>query len=100
MSELYKLPAGWEWKSYKETFDDVSSKPFQILKSEYLENGEFPIIDQGKDFIVGYSSNISKLCGNEDSCVIFGDHTRQVKFIDFPFIVGADGTKIKKWHRY
>jgi type I restriction enzyme S subunit len=26
--------------------------------------------------------------------VIFGDHTRTVKYVDFPFILGADGTKV------
>jgi len=26
--------------------------------------------------------------------IIFGDHTRVVKYIDFDFIVGADGVKI------
>ena len=26
--------------------------------------------------------------------IIFGDHTRRIKFIDFKFAVGADGTKL------
>jgi len=26
--------------------------------------------------------------------IIFGDHTRHVKFIDFPFAIGADGTQL------
>ncbi|WP_442902198.1 restriction endonuclease subunit S [Francisella sp. 19X1-34] len=96
MSELYKLPAGWEWKDYKKVFENISSKPFQIPKSEYLDNGSFPVVDQSKDFIVGYSSDETKLHENKDKCVIFGDHTRQIKFVDFPFVIGADGTKILK----
>ncbi|ECK1948394.1 hypothetical protein FQV93_06800, partial [Campylobacter lari] len=44
-----------------------------------------------------YSNNYEKIfkinnCNN--SCIIFGDHTRVLKFIDFDFIVGADGVKI------
>ncbi len=27
---------------------------------------------------------------------MFGDHTRNVKLIDFPFVIGADGTKFFK----
>ena len=27
---------------------------------------------------------------------MFGDHTRNVKYIDFPFVIGADGTKFLK----
>lgn len=96
MSELYKLPTGWEWKDYKKVFENISSKPFQIPKSEYLDNGSFPIVDQSKDSIVGYSSDETKLHENKDNCVIFGDHTRQIKFVDFPFVIGADGTKILK----
>ncbi len=96
MSELYKLPTGWEWKDYKDVLINISSKPFQVLKSEYLGDGIFPIVDQSKDFIVGYSSDESKLYENKDNCVIFGDHTRQIKFVDFPFVIGADGTKILK----
>ena len=26
--------------------------------------------------------------------ILFGDHTRNVKYLDFPFVVGADGTKL------
>ena len=28
--------------------------------------------------------------------IVFGDHTRIVKFIDFDFVVGADGVKVLK----
>lgn len=28
--------------------------------------------------------------------ILFGDHTRNVKYIDFPFVIGADGTKLHK----
>ena len=35
---------------------------------------------------------------DEHPLIIFGDHTREIKWIDFPFIPGADGVKILKPH--
>jgi len=96
MSELYELPDGWEWIEFKKVFDNPSSKPYQISKAEYMEIGKFPIIDQGKKFIIGYTDNKEKLYDNESNCIIFGDHTREIKYINFNFVIGADGTKIFK----
>ena len=96
MSELYTLPDGWEWIEFSKVFDTPSSKPYQIQKTEYLESGLLPIIDQGKEFIIGYTNSIEKKYLNESNCIIFGDHTRQIKYVDFDFVIGADGTKILK----
>ncbi len=96
MSELYTLPDEWEWIEFSKVFDTPSSKPYQIQKTEYLENGLLPIIDQGKEFIIGYTNSIEKKYLNESNCIIFGDHTRQIKYVDFDFVIGADGTKILK----
>ncbi len=62
----------------------------------YQKTGKFPVIDQGQDFIGGYTDNESLVYSNDLPVVIFGDHTRAIKFIDFPFAVGADGTKVLK----
>lgn len=69
------------------------SPPIKLNTSEYLVNGKYPIIDQGKSEIVGYTNNDAALLCNLP-VVIFGDHTKEVKFINFPFAVGADGVKI------
>lgn len=66
----------------------------QINASEIKKEGRFPVIDQGQDFIAGYSDKEDKLVKEDLPYVIFGDHTRCFKFVDFPFIVGADGTKV------
>lgn len=96
MAELYALPDGWEWKEFSKVFNTPTSKPYQIQKTEYLENGLLPIIDQGKEFIIGYTNLVEKKYSNESNCIIFGDHTRQIKYVDFDFVIGADGTKILK----
>lgn len=86
-----------EWKKleFKDIFDTISSRDCQIDKLHYLTRGLYPIVDQGKNLIVGYSNDGAKLikCPAE-GLIIFGDHTREVKFVNFDFIAGADGTQI------
>lgn len=96
VSELYELPDEWEWIEFSKVFDTLTSKPYQINKSEYMESGKYPIVDQGKEFIIGYTNDDNKICKNASSCIVFGDHTRQIKYVNFDFVVGADGTKIFK----
>lgn len=73
-----------------------SGKFTKLKSSQYLETGIYPIIDQGEKFIAGYTNDESHLYDGELPVIIFGDHTRNIKFIDFEFAVGADGTKIFK----
>lgn len=68
----------------------------QILSAEIEPVGRFPVIDQGQTFIAGYSDAEERVIRDDLPMVIFGDHTRCVKYVDFPFILGADGTKVLK----
>ena len=86
-----------EWKEvgYPDIFDHIPSKRYQIQSSEYQECGAFPVLDQGKECVCGYSDNEYRVFrGSAKPVVIFGDHTREVKFADFDFVVGADGTQL------
>lgn len=78
-------------------FEDSLGKSgaFTKLKSsDYFESGLYPVVDQGDKLISGYINDNSLLYFGELPVIIFGDHTRNVKYIDFEFAVGADGTKI------
>lgn len=44
--------------------------------------------------VSGYCDDDSLLYHIDNPVVIFGDHTRVLKYVDFDFIVGADGVKI------
>jgi type I restriction enzyme S subunit len=85
----------WEFASFGSVFTKVNAKEHQVQTSEYQATGIFPIVDQGKDHVVGFSDREDKRfhCP-KDGVVIFGDHTCIVKFVDFDFVVGADGTQI------
>lgn len=88
-----KLPSTWRVCSYKDIFTTISSRPFQIKQSEIKDKGKYPVVSQSLSYIEGYS-DIECALKCDSSFIVFGDHTRIVKFIDFDFIVGADGVKI------
>ena len=66
----------------------------KIKKSEYLSSGPIPVIDQGQDFIAGYINDTERAYDGQLPIIIFGDHTCTLKYVDFPFAVGADGTQL------
>ncbi|TVO50928.1 restriction endonuclease subunit S [Denitromonas halophila] len=66
----------------------------QIPAKDIAEVGRFPVVDQGQKFIAGYCDDESKVIDFDLPLIIFGDHTRCFKYVDFPFVLGADGTKV------
>ncbi len=88
------VPEGWEVASFKTVCDTISSKPYQILQSEIKDSGKFPVISQSANYIEGYSDREECVLQVKNPVLIFGDHTRVLKYVDFDFIVGADGVKI------
>lgn len=80
---------------YKNLVKKVSISPEKKTKKKnYLEKGALPIIDQGQDIIGGYTDDLNLQLPCSLPVIVFGDHTRAVKYIDFPFGAGADGIKV------
>ncbi|OEU41372.1 hypothetical protein BGV40_15280 [Methanosarcina sp. Ant1] len=95
MTSIYNLPSGWKLKPFTECIEkSVSSNKLKIPQADFKRGGLYPIVDQSIDFIAGYTNNSSKVYKDNLPVIIFGDHTRIFKFIDFPFAFGADGTKL------
>ena len=78
----------------KDIFRTIPTKKYQIKQSEILKEGLYPVVSQSKKLIEGYSSSKDKLYQHSKPIIVFGDHTRIVKLIDFDFVVGADGVKL------
>jgi type I restriction enzyme, S subunit len=53
-------------------------------------------VDQGQDFIGGFSNDDDNLVEGNGPWIVFGDHTRVLKYVDFRFCMGADGVKVLK----
>ena len=86
------------WKSLPipEVLQDVSRGNLKTPQRELLQSGEVPVVDQGQGLIAGYTNDLSRICKSTPPVIVFGDHTRVVKYIDFDFAMGADGTKVLK----
>lgn len=84
---------GWEYKSF-ETCINKLPKPKQVKTSEYSSGTKYPIISQEDKLISGYYDDETYVFHIDSPVVIFGDHTRVLKYVDFDFVVGADGVKI------
>ncbi len=93
-SHYGNLPKGWCATTFEYLSTNIASKKYQIKQSEINESGKYPVISQSANFIEGYSDANSKLLHIPSPIIVFGDHTRITKYIDFDFIVGADGVKI------
>lgn len=75
---------------------EKTSITHKLKSKDFSSEGLYPVVDQGGNLISGFINDISKLYNGELPIIVFGDHTRNIKFIEFKFAVGADGTKILK----
>lgn len=89
-----KLPKGWEWKSISKCLSTEKYNLGKLLSKDIFDSGKYIVIDQSQKFIAGYSDDESLLYNGTLPIVIYGDHTNNVKFVDFKFIQGADGIKV------
>lgn len=80
---------------FTDIFDDVTKRGRKIPTNQYLSNGKYPIIDQGQTLVAGYTDEVEGLF-EDVPAIIFGDHTRIIKYVDKPCFLGADGVKLLK----
>lgn len=86
------ISKGWALKQ----FDDCIILPAKIKglkKTDYKKFGKYPIFDQSQDYISGYTDQ-DKFLNKKVPAILFGDHTRILKYIESDFVLGADGTKV------
>jgi len=91
--DTLSLPKGWEISEFEKCLEKVTYTN-KIQKKDFKEQGNYPIISQEQDFINGYWNNEADLFKIQKPIVIFGDHTQVKKYVDFDFVLGADGVKI------
>lgn len=83
----------WQARPFEECIEKVTYSP-KIKRKDFLIDGAYPIISQEDEFINGYWDNEADLFKVTTPVVIFGDHTKVLKYVDFDFVLGADGVKI------
>jgi len=90
------VKTAWPEVAFLEAFEDATRGHTKTKQRDYLPVGRIPIVDQGKELIGGYTDNEAAVSHVELPVIVFGDHTRCIKFVDFEFGPGADGVKILK----
>ena len=94
-TEVGVIPNDWEVASFDDVFRRVNTKKHQLSSSSYQDVGILPVVDQGQKSVVGFTDRVDlKFSVSDRGVVVFGDHTCIIKFVDFDFVVGADGTQV------
>ncbi|MGW4365298.1 restriction endonuclease subunit S [Nocardia takedensis] len=84
----------WPKVAFADAFTVESAGRGGLPRSRYLPAGVLPVVDQGRADIAGYTDDHAHGYRGDLPVILFGDHTRQVKYVDFPFAVGAEGVKV------
>lgn len=90
----FDIPDSWGLVHLETVTNGIPSKQYQILESEVQQTGRYPVISQSKAYSIGFSDDSDKVYHHTKPVIVFGDHTTEVKHVEFDFVVGADGVKI------
>ncbi len=80
---------------FTDVFDDVTKQARKLQTTEYQSDGKYIIVDQGQNKIAGYTNEAEGVF-TDVPAIVFGDHTRVIKYVDKPCFLGADGVKLLK----
>lgn len=87
------IPSGWKTKKLGDLFISKNDNTKKIKSSNIFSNGTYPVITQdvGK-MIKGYTNMENPII--DLPVLVFGDHSCTIRYVDFPFFRGADGTQL------
>ncbi len=83
----------WQTKKLNDVIDNVVYTG-KIQRRQFLSSGKYPIVSQEQDYINGYWDSDKDVFKVKKPVIIFGDHTQVLKYVDFDFVLGADGVKV------
>ncbi|MEK7549897.1 MAG: restriction endonuclease subunit S [Patescibacteria group bacterium] len=87
------MRTSWQLRDFEDCLTKLTYTN-KIQRKNFLESGEFPVVSQEIGTINGYWNDKRDLFLVKKPVIIFGDHTQILKYIDFDFVLGADGVKI------
>lgn len=87
------LPEGWEKKKIGDLISKIQ-RTKQVSANNYQISGLYPVIDQSRNYIAGYTDESECVLNVTIPYIVFGDHTRVLKYVPFSFAKGADGTQL------
>lgn len=90
----FDIPDSWEWVHLEAISYLIGGKSNQIKEKESLETGKYRVVSQSQKKFIGFTNESSKVLSPQIDCIVFGDHTALVKYINFDFVIGGDGVKV------
>ena len=87
------MKSGWKKQPFEDCIEPVTYTQ-KIQRKDFLHDGAYPVVSQEEDFINDYWDNEADLFKVTTPIVVFGDRTKVLKYVDFDFVLGADGVKI------
>jgi type I restriction enzyme S subunit len=84
---------GWLEMAFEDCIEDVRYTT-RVQRKDFLLEGQFQIVSQESEFTNGFWNNAADVFRVTTPVVVFGDHTKVMKYIEFDFVIGADGVKI------
>lgn len=88
-----EIPEGWEVKTVGQLLHKYTDKSVRIDSKSILKKGKYPVITQDNgDFIAGFTNEENPI--EDTPLIIFGDHSCTLRYVDFSFFRGADGTQV------
>lgn len=83
----------WEKRKLKELLNKYTDTSLHIEAKDILQDGIYPVITQETgNYISGYTNESKAII--DVPVIVFGDHSCTLRYIDFPFFRGADGTQL------
>ena len=89
------MSSDWQSRLFEECIDPVIYTA-KVQRKDFLQEGGYPVISQEDAFINGFWNDANDVFKVSGAVVAFGDHTRTFKYVDFDFVLGADGVKVLK----
>ena len=96
-TSLRKKQIEYRWNSslMEDILLPIKGSISKIANEQLLEEGQWPILTQETDKIIsGYTNQDNPI--TDVPLILFGDHSCTLKYVDFPFFRGADGTQLIK----
>lgn len=88
------VPENWTIVPIKSVIEKIPLTGRKLKRKSYIEKGLLPVVDQGQNFIGGYTNDDKLKIECKSPIIVFGDHTKIIKYVDFDFVTGADGVKV------
>jgi hypothetical protein len=84
-----------KFKELQSLLVEINGNKTKIAESQIRSRGKYPVITQESDRLVaGYTDEENVI--DDLPLIVFGDHSCTFKYVDFPFVRGADGTQLLK----